>query len=328
MDWIRRNWPDLLIGVALIAVIAGIIATLLSGGSFLPTGQRATNNPPVQSNTAPQTPVTPDPVAPTTTSPTTTTTPATDTPVATIPETPTPGTTTPDTTTPANTTETTTTTPTSTDTTPPVVAVLPGDNTDTATTTPVVPDTTTTPATDTTATTATPVSGDPFRVSVGAFKNKENADRRADTFNAAGYPVFVATQEDLYLVLVGPYASRSEAEQVQARIKNSGLEENPTIFELDTADTTSNAVATTSTTTPATTTSTSTSSTGRYIQVGAYATVESSVPQQQRLEGLGYTTEQVQEGSLIKLLIGPFSPNELGTVQDRLNSLGIDHFVR
>lgn len=35
MDWIRRNWPDLLIGVALVLVIAMIIATLLSGGSLL-----------------------------------------------------------------------------------------------------------------------------------------------------------------------------------------------------------------------------------------------------------------------------------------------------
>src|SRR5690606_22391220 len=38
MDWLRRNWPDLLIGVALVAVIAGIIATLISGGTFFPVG--------------------------------------------------------------------------------------------------------------------------------------------------------------------------------------------------------------------------------------------------------------------------------------------------
>ena len=39
MDWIRRNWPDLLIAIALVAVIAGIIATLLSGGSLWPTSR-------------------------------------------------------------------------------------------------------------------------------------------------------------------------------------------------------------------------------------------------------------------------------------------------
>ena len=34
MDWLRRNWPDLLIGVALVVVIAMIVITLLSGGSL------------------------------------------------------------------------------------------------------------------------------------------------------------------------------------------------------------------------------------------------------------------------------------------------------
>ena len=41
MDWIRRNWPDLLIGLALLLVIGGIIATLLNGGNFLPFGRGA-----------------------------------------------------------------------------------------------------------------------------------------------------------------------------------------------------------------------------------------------------------------------------------------------
>ena len=43
MDWIRRNWPDLLIAIALVAVIAGIIATLLSGGSLWPTSRGGGN---------------------------------------------------------------------------------------------------------------------------------------------------------------------------------------------------------------------------------------------------------------------------------------------
>ena len=44
MDWIRRNWPDLLIGVALFSVITGIVATLLSGGTILPTSSSAEVN--------------------------------------------------------------------------------------------------------------------------------------------------------------------------------------------------------------------------------------------------------------------------------------------
>ena len=34
MDWIRRNWPDLVIGVALVSVIGAIVATLMTGGSI------------------------------------------------------------------------------------------------------------------------------------------------------------------------------------------------------------------------------------------------------------------------------------------------------
>lgn len=45
MDWLRRNWPDLLIGVALVVVIAMIIVTLLSGGSLASLVRRDTPQP-------------------------------------------------------------------------------------------------------------------------------------------------------------------------------------------------------------------------------------------------------------------------------------------
>ena len=64
MDWLRRNWPDLLIGVALVAVIAGIIATLISGGSFFPFGQGGggtTTPQPSTPITSPSTPGTTQP---------------------------------------------------------------------------------------------------------------------------------------------------------------------------------------------------------------------------------------------------------------------------
>ncbi|MBA2666654.1 MAG: hypothetical protein H0U69_06450, partial [Trueperaceae bacterium] len=60
MDWLRRNWPDLAIGVALVAVIAGIVATLLTGGSFFPPSptEVATRGDPLPppTATAPSTP--------------------------------------------------------------------------------------------------------------------------------------------------------------------------------------------------------------------------------------------------------------------------------
>ena len=52
MDWLRRNWPDLLIGIALVAVIAGIIAILITGGSFFTIGQQPQQPPPQVSTLA------------------------------------------------------------------------------------------------------------------------------------------------------------------------------------------------------------------------------------------------------------------------------------
>ncbi|MBW6456410.1 MAG: hypothetical protein K0A98_11055, partial [Trueperaceae bacterium] len=46
MDWLRRNWPDLAIGLALVAVIGGIIATLITGGTFFPATPAAPPPPP------------------------------------------------------------------------------------------------------------------------------------------------------------------------------------------------------------------------------------------------------------------------------------------
>ena len=48
MDWFRRNWPDVLIGIALILVIAGIVSTLITGGSPFPFGSGNRPAAPVQ----------------------------------------------------------------------------------------------------------------------------------------------------------------------------------------------------------------------------------------------------------------------------------------
>src|SRR5690625_3924533 len=57
MDWLRRNWPDVLIGVVFLAVVIAIIFTLLNGGFSLPFGGKkggSTSTPP--SLTTPITP--------------------------------------------------------------------------------------------------------------------------------------------------------------------------------------------------------------------------------------------------------------------------------
>ena len=232
MDWLRRNWPDLAIGLALVAVIGGIVATLITGGTFFPATPATPAPAPALTAPAP----TPAPTAPAVVPP-----PAVpDVPAADVP--------------PAS---------------PGSVSVLAPDGTDVAVTpvapepaTPVAPTTTPTPTpaptttpapTPTLAPTPTPAptpapaapaaaapsaplpsaSSDelaPYRVSVGAFGNPDNAARQAQTFRAAGYPVFTGIQGNLTIVLVGPYDDEAEAQRVAARIAAGGFGIEPVVY--------------------------------------------------------------------------------------------------
>lgn len=260
MDWLRRNWPDLAIGIALIAVIAGIVATLITGGSFFPIGGGGGSTPPtptppsavVTTPSTPSTPVIGEPPAagveggveqplgePLSTEPSLTEPlagePLAGEPVVGEPVDPAPAAADPD---PSPVAQ------------PPVVVV-----------TPVAPDpqpaatpdpapqaqpqapavvVTPTPAVDP-APAATPApagalpaaSADeeaPFRVSAGAFGNADNAARLAQTLRDAGYPVFTGTQGNLTIVLVGPYETEAAADQVSARIAAGGFGVQPAVY--------------------------------------------------------------------------------------------------
>lgn len=363
MDWLRRNWPDLLIGVALVAVIAGIIATLISGGSFFPVGQgdRGTSTPPA------------------------TTAPATTTP-------PSVGTTQPDARqdTASGGAEPAQTEPGAAEASAaqsgaPLtgqesgpadgIAVLPPAGSEpadtqasTQTATPAAPSAAE-PAESGGGVTALPPAGEPeasssapaastpstpagsqpsapatasasaeepsYRVGVGAFGNADNAQRLAQQFQAAGYPVLLGEQGDLTIVLVGPYATEAEARRVadQVRAGNFGVPD-PTVYLYQPDDATAatsaaSAPAAPAAAEPATSAAPApAASGGRYLQVGAYATRESSLPQRARLEGMGFTVAEVQEGNFLKLLVGPYSGSDLSDAQSRLAAEGIENFAR
>jgi cell division septation protein DedD len=341
MDWFRRNWPDLLIGIALVAVIAGIIATLITGGSFFPVGQNTrTSAPPAQSATtqsaAPKS-ATPSPSSKTTTgnqaSPgsktaanaggangTTTAAPAGGAngvsvlpPTASAPGNGTPA-------------QSATTTPAKTANPPAVAAPAPAGN----------------GATQSTATSQNgPGSAAPYRISVGAFSHETYAQRQEKVFKDAGYPVFLASQGDLTIVLVGPYKSQSEADQVAAKIKKGSFGVDPVVYHFQGAQDQAPSAAqagttstTSSTAAPATSTSTSTSapataSSGqRYLQVGAYDSAAGAKPQRDRMTSMGFSVQERTENGLVKVLIGPFGPARLQQVQAQLKAAGIDSFPR
>ena len=71
-----------------------------------------------------------------------------------------------------------------------------------------------------------------------------------------------------------------------------------------------------------------TAASGRFLQVGAYASADSAEPQRQQLTSLGFSvTDRVEDG-LVKLLVGPFEGAELDAAQSRLEAAGIESFPR
>lgn len=320
MDWFRRNWPDVLIGIALILVIAGIVSTLITGGSPFPFGSGNRPAAPVQ---------TPPPFdAPRDD--------ATEVPSLAPPSDPIPS---------------------------PTVEPLPLDAGDapgdalaqpsvpeeiesvepdptaagTQSETPPEPSAPSTPASQPAgeAPAVTPSNNptDPFRVSVGAFSSPENAERQADRFREAGYPVFLANQGDITLVLVGPYASEAEARTVRDAIDASEPDVQPIIYlysEDDDAD--ASPVPDDSPATPAVDAPAEAPTTpdveGTRLQVGAFADRNAAEPAIERLEDIGFRVDVVSEDGLLKLVVGPFAADALESARSLLNQAGFEHFPR
>jgi cell division septation protein DedD len=365
MDWLRRNWPDLAIGLALVAVIGGIIATLITGGTFFPSTPAAPA--PAPAPTAPAVvPPAPDPVVvpeePTAdappaspgsvsvlapdgsdvpTEPAAASPPAAAAPPAVAPEPAAPE---------PSPEPATAVTP------PPASAPAPASAAPAAPSTPA-------PATPPAAAptgplpTASSVEEAPYRVSVGAFGNPDNAARLAQTFRDAGYPVFSGIQGNLTIVLVGPYDSEAEAERVSARIATGGFGIDPVVYRFRPDAATPGAstpapsgasapiaeptpapapAATPSPAAPpaaapappAPTTPIATAPTGRSLQVGAFADAGSAAPLRERLAALGLVAFEIREDGLIKLLVGPFEEARLSEVRGQLSAQGIESFPR
>jgi cell division protein FtsN len=316
MDWLRRNWPDLLIGIALVAVIAGIVATLLGGSSFLPFGQQG----PVETSRQFTSPSAPQPMPPAGVPAA-----AEEAGEAIIPVVPTEG-------------------QVPVDTAPEAAQLAPPPpaEAEASPITPAAPQ----PQPEPTQPSPTPPAAQPqqppagataslqepsYRVGVGAFANEENANRRAQQFRNEGYPVFIGRQAELFLVLVGPYAEASEANAVAARIREAGLESDPRIFSYTPSEQAAAPTPAPATTQTPPATAAPAAEGRRYLQVGAYNSLQSAQPQRERMQEMGFevTVRELERDNrtLYRLLIGPFAPAELAAAQERLNALGIENFA-
>lgn len=63
-----------------------------------------------------------------------------------------------------------------------------------------------------------------FIIQVGAFRDKNMADRLRARLILRDYPVSLAQNKSIYVVQVGPYASRKEAEAMENQLKREGME--------------------------------------------------------------------------------------------------------
>jgi len=386
MDWLRRNWPDLAIGLALVAVIGGIIATLITGGTFFPSTPAAPAPTPSASAPAPA-PAAPGlaPTAPGVVPPvadpavvpdepgTADTPPASPgsvsvlapdgTAVATEPATPAPAE--PAAAEPAapGPAASQPTAPSPAPASPPAATPAPA-----APSAAVTPPSQPAPAAAAPAGPLPPASADeeaPYRVSVGAFGNPDNAERLAQSVRDAGYPVFTGTQGQLTIVLVGPYDSEAEAESVSARIAQGGFGVEPIVYRFRPDAATPGAStpapgdapaaapppapaptapapaaapapepapaaapAPEPAPAPAAAPPIATSVTGRSLQVGAFADAGSAAPLRERLAALGLVAFEIREDGLIKLLVGPFDEDRISEVRSQLSAEGIESFPR
>ncbi|MCY4355839.1 MAG: SPOR domain-containing protein [Truepera sp.] len=301
MDWIRRNWPDLAIGVALLLVICAIVATLITGGSIFSLSRSA--DPP--SVTDPS--LGPSEIggseAADVGGPTITPLPPVDRDG------------------PADDS----------------VAAVPADD-------PVVASPVATPAPEAVSESILPLPDSSagsgrYRVSVGAFGSRESAEALAVLVRYEGYPVFLAPEGDLTLVLVGPYNDRAEAERVAEQIQASdnGVdstliytfdpEEVPEIEEVSEITDPLPGSFEEGVVEPQAGAEAARAASPLFLQVGAYGSAESMGPQVDRLSELGFKVTPREEDGLIKLLVGPFGPEELDTARAALMAEGIESFV-
>jgi DedD protein len=62
-------------------------------------------------------------------------------------------------------------------------------------------------------------------VQVNAFRSRENADKEVTQLKAKGFAAFVAPSQpgSLFRVRVGPFAQRADADRAAVRLRQEGL---------------------------------------------------------------------------------------------------------
>ena len=62
-----------------------------------------------------------------------------------------------------------------------------------------------------------------FRVQVGAFKDKANAEKVMEKTKASGFQTYIRQENNLFKVQIGAFSVRNNAEELKARANAVGL---------------------------------------------------------------------------------------------------------
>lgn len=69
-----------------------------------------------------------------------------------------------------------------------------------------------------------PTTDNLYRVQVGAYKNKANADAQLNRVKAAGFDTYMVQVDGLYKIQVGAYRQKANADSMMAKLKSAGFD--------------------------------------------------------------------------------------------------------
>lgn len=168
-----------------------------------------------------------------------------------------------------------------------------------------------------------------YRISAGLYSSESAAQVVADKIETLGYPTYVLpSQNDTWVVLTGPFANRRDADLASGEIGR--IHENLFVYAPSRSkDAVTPAEPESGTPTQVTETQVPTPSTGSVsLQVGAYRNEASAEVFADQLRQEGYAVSlQTTSNGLIRVLVGPFSESNTAEMQSKLQTQGHDSFV-
>jgi cell division septation protein DedD len=350
MDWLRRNWVDVLMAGLILAVVGGFLTLLLRGGVIKPnaeTNPALNTNPTTSTVTTVPAPTTPTPApttptpAPTTPTPPSSTQPATGNKPTPTPETIKPRTTVslgvPDIPEGPISAATTSNSSTTTAIKPSITKANAATNLNptSPTTKPQaskVPTTTTSkPNTTSPKTTGTYTRADflrNYRVAAGSYINLERAKKAVTQLRARGLPAQTFPSATTHVVVVGPYARETSARTAFAKVRQ--LFPDAILYRPDgTKESYARVNPAPKTPTPqggSTGAPATFSLDTAYLQVGAFKDSKGATALLNKLKNAGFKPLTKSISGLLRVLVGPLQTNQIQTIRSELKNQGFEAF--